>query len=156
MHFSLVYVSEKSSAWVDQVGNEYVKRLPPQFGFTQCKITPVKRSKNTALETARAVEWQRVIEKVAKNAFIVLLDERGKQFSSATFAQQLSHWQEQGQDIVFVIAGADGVNEVDRNSADFLLSLSQFTLPHELARVLLTEQLYRGWAILNNHPYHRS
>ena len=67
----------------------------------------------------------------------------------------MDHWQNGGRDVVFIIAGADGVNEDDRNTADFVLALSHLTLPHELARVLLIEQLYRAWTILMQHPYHR-
>ena len=115
----------------------------------------MKRNKNTVVEAARTEEWQRVTEKVSANCLKVLLDERGKQFSSTEFAQQLNHWQQNGKDVVFIIAGADGVNDADRKSADFLLALSHLTLPHELARVLLSEQLYRGWSILTQHPYHR-
>ena len=67
----------------------------------------------------------------------------------------MSDWQQQGQDVAFVIAGADGVNAQHREQANRLLALSQMTLPHEMARVFLIEQLYRAWTILNNHPYHR-
>lgn len=156
MHFSLVFVGEKPASWAEQICSEYAKRLPQQFGYSQSRVAPIKRNKNTAIETARAEEWQRVSEKVSKESLKVLLDERGKQFSSTEFAQQLNRWQQNGKDVAFIIAGADGVNDADRKSADFLLALSQFTLPHELARVLLTEQLYRGWTILNQHPYHRA
>ena len=155
MHFSLIFVGEKPAAWAEQVCSQYTKRLPPQFGYTQSRVTPVKRNKSTVIEIARAEEWQRVTEKVSKDCLKVLLDERGKQYSSIEFAQQLGRWQQNGKDVAFIIAGADGVNSADRKSADFLLALSQFTLPHELARVLLIEQLYRGWSILNQHPYHR-
>lgn len=156
MHFSLIYVGEKPAAWAEQVCSQYAKRLPSQFGYTQSRVAPIKRNKNTMVETARAEEWQHVIEKVSRDSLKVLLDERGKQLSSNEFAQQLKHWQQNGKDVAFIIAGADGVNDADRKSADFLLALSKLTLPHELARVLLTEQIYRGWSILNQHPYHRA
>ncbi len=90
-----------------------------------------------------------------RDALLVLLDERGKQYTSEKFSQQIDSWQQNGQDVVFVIAGADGVNTRHRKQADALMALSQLTLPHEMARLFLTEQLYRAWSILNNHPYHR-
>ena len=156
MHFSLLYVSEKPSAWADQACDVYLKRMPPSFGFTQTRVNPIKRTKNTHIETARTQEWQLIQDKTPKQSLLVLLDERGKQYSSQTFSQQVDRWQQQGQDIVFVIAGADGVNHQHRQQANSLLALSQMTLPHEMARVFLIEQLYRAWTILNNHPYHRT
>lgn len=155
MHFSLLYVSEKPNAWAEQACESYLKRMPPSFGFTQTRINPVKRTKNTHLESARNQEWQLIQDKVAKQACLVLLDERGRQYTSEKFSQQMDIWQHHGQDVVFVIAGADGVNAQHRQQANSLLAMSEMTLPHEMVRVFLIEQLYRAWSILNNHPYHR-
>lgn len=155
MHFSLIYVSEKPSIWAEQACLQYEKRLPAQLGFKQIRVSPVKRNKNTVIQTIRTKEWENVKEKIPSNTFVVLLDERGKQLSSEGFAESIEHWQAAAQDVVFVIAGADGVNASERDSVDFLLALSQFTLPHELARVLFIEQFYRAWTIIAKHPYHR-
>ena len=155
MHFSLLYVGEKPNAWAEQACEQFVKRLPAQSQFSLTRIAPARRSKNTVTKTARTEEWQRVLEKAAKNSLLVLLDERGKQLTSIDFAEQIDSWQHAGQDITFIIAGADGVNDEDRKAVDFLLALSHLTLPHELARVLFIEQVYRAWTILTNHPYHR-
>ena len=155
MHFSLLYVSEKPNTWVEQACDSYIKRIPPSLGFTQTRLNPIKRTKNTHIESARDQEWQLIKDKLPKQAVLVLLDERGEQYSSVKFSQQMSDWQQQGQDVAFVIAGADGVNAQHREQANRLLALSQMTLPHEMARVFLIEQLYRAWTILNNHPYHR-
>lgn len=155
MHFSLLYVSEKPNQWAEDSCQSYLKRMPASFGYTQTRLTPVKRTKNTHIETAREQEWQLIQDKIPKHALLVLLDERGKQYTSEKFSQQIDSWQHNGQDVVFVIAGADGVNPQHRKQADGLIALSQLTLPHEMARLFLTEQLYRGWSILNNHPYHR-
>ena len=156
MNFSLIYVSEKPSVWAEQACAQYVKRLPVQLGFKQTRIPPLKRNKNSDIQAVRTKEWASVKENIPSNASLVLLDERGKHLSSERFAGQIEQWQTVAQDVVFVIAGADGVNETDRDSVDYLLALSQFTLPHELARVLFIEQLYRAWTILTKHPYHRS
>lgn len=156
MHFSLIYVSEKPNAWIERACQHYIKRLPSEFGFAQIKITPVKRTKNTPIETAREQEWQKIKQKCPKHALLVLLDERGGQLTSEQFSQQMNDWQHAGQDIALIIAGADGVNPGHRKEADKVISLSRLTLPHEMARLFLLEQLYRGWSILSNHPYHRS
>ena len=155
MHFSLLYVSEKPNHWAEEACQTYIKRLPASLGFQQTRIQPATRTKNTHIEAARDLEWQSINQKISKQALLILLDERGKQYSSKTFSVQLDNWQQNGQDVVFVIAGADGVNEQHRKQANSMLALSQLTLPHEMARVFLIEQLYRAWSILSNHPYHR-
>ncbi len=86
---------------------------------------------------------------------MVLLDERGKGLASRDVAKKLTQWQNDGRDVAFVIGGPDGVNDTCRQRADFTWSLSPLTLPHGLARVLFTEQLYRAWSLNAGHPYHR-
>jgi 23S rRNA (pseudouridine1915-N3)-methyltransferase len=85
---------------------------------------------------------------------LILLDSRGKQLSSEELAQFLDREQLQALPLLFAIGGADGFSEQARREAGFVLSLGRMTLPHELARVILLEQLYRGFTILKNHPYH--
>jgi 23S rRNA (pseudouridine1915-N3)-methyltransferase len=87
---------------------------------------------------------------------VILLDERGKQLSSKSLASRLDDWQADGRDLCFVIGGPDGVSDSVRQRADMLWSLSQLTLPHGMARALLSEQLYRAWSLQTGHPYHRA
>ncbi|MBY0429841.1 MAG: 23S rRNA (pseudouridine(1915)-N(3))-methyltransferase RlmH, partial [Rhodospirillales bacterium] len=89
-------------------------------------------------------------------ATLVVLDERGCQFSSPVFARKLGEWRDSGiAELAFVIGGADGHGEAVRKRADLLLSLGTMTWPHMLARAMLAEQLFRAHAILSGHPYHR-
>ena len=155
MRFSLIYVSDKPSQWAEQAYTNYAKRIPAQFKFAACRISPNKRNKTCSMEAMRDEEWSRINEKLNKGALLVLLDERGEKLDSKAFAGKINVWQEASKDVDFIIAGADGVNASVRENVDFMLSLSSFTFPHELARVVLIEQLYRAWTILNNHPYHR-
>jgi 23S rRNA (pseudouridine1915-N3)-methyltransferase len=85
---------------------------------------------------------------------LVLLDSRGKQLSSEELAEFLERAQVNAIPLVFAIGGSDGFSEETRSQAGFTLSLGKLTLPHELARVVLVEQLYRAFTILKNHPYH--
>jgi 23S rRNA (pseudouridine1915-N3)-methyltransferase len=85
---------------------------------------------------------------------LVLLDSRGKQLSSEELAQFLDREQMQALPLLFAVGGADGFSTDARQQAAFVLSLGKMTLPHELARVVLLEQLYRAFTILKNHPYH--
>lgn len=92
---------------------------------------------------------------IPAKAFVVLLDERGKDLTSRDFAKKLAAWQERGQELLFVIGGADGVTDDLRERADFTFAFGQLTWPHRLARVMLLEQLYRAQQINAGHPYHR-
>ncbi len=97
-----------------------------------------------------------LVQNLSENYFNVLLDQRGKMFTSEQFAQfineKLVHYR---KDIAFFIGGADGFSDIERKKADFLLSLSKMTLPHELARVFLLEQLYRAFTIIRGEKYHK-
>jgi 23S rRNA (pseudouridine1915-N3)-methyltransferase len=86
---------------------------------------------------------------------IILLDERGKDLSSRELATKLAAWQENADDLAFVIGGADGVTEEIRKKAHFTLGFGRATWPHRLVRVMLLEQLYRAQQINAGHPYHR-
>jgi len=103
----------------------------------------------------KAAEAVRLRAALPAGARLVALDERGKTLTTATLAKQLARWREGGRDVAFVIGGADGLEAGLLKEAELVLSLSALTLPHALARVLLAEQLYRAWTILQNHPYHR-
>lgn len=87
---------------------------------------------------------------------VVILDERGREFSSRELADRLEDWQGDGRDVTFIIGGPDGVSSDCLARADLRWSLSRLTLPHGLARVLFAEQLYRAWCLMTGHPYHRS
>ena len=156
MHFSLIHVSDRPSAWVEEACQLYIKRMPSEFKFSMVAIAPLKRTKNSHIETIRAEEWARIRSKVPSSTRLILLDERGKSYTSKTFSVQVQGWQHSGQNVAFVIAGADGVNPENRREADLCVSLSDMTLPHDMARLFMIEQLYRAWSILANHPYHRT
>lgn len=86
----------------------------------------------------------------------VLLDEKGEQLSSLTFAQRLERWRDSGRrEVRFLLGAADGFGDADRADADLLLAFGKATWPHLLARAMLAEQLFRATSILANHPYHR-
>ncbi|MDG0996938.1 MAG: 23S rRNA (pseudouridine(1915)-N(3))-methyltransferase RlmH [Gammaproteobacteria bacterium] len=155
MRFNFLYMSERPRPWAEEAAEFYMKRITAQVKFSETRVSPQKRTKNSVIDVVRAEEWGKLEEKISSGALLVLLDERGQQLDSKGLSSKVESWQLTGRDVYFVIAGADGVNQEVRNKADFLLGLSRMTLPHELARVLFLEQFYRAWTILNNHPYHR-
>jgi 23S rRNA (pseudouridine1915-N3)-methyltransferase len=101
-------------------------------------------------------EGELILAKLGADEQVVLLDERGKQLSSRSLASSLSEWQTDGRDLCFIIGGPDGVSKPVRQRADWMWALSELTLPHGMARALLSEQLYRAWSLQTGHPYHRS
>ena len=101
-------------------------------------------------------ECKALMNAMPDKATIVLLDENGKDVTSREFAAKIEKWQDQGvRDLVFVIGGADGLNDEIKKRADFILGLGKKTWPHMLARTMLVEQLYRAQQINSGHPYHR-
>ncbi len=106
--------------------------------------------------TARRVESAAVLDFVRSDDFVVLLDERGNELSSKALSAHYDDWLTRPGRIVFVIGGAYGVDEALRARADYILSLSKLVFPHQLVRLILTEQLYRARMISKNHPYHHS
>lgn len=103
-----------------------------------------------------AAEGALLAKAVPDGAVLVVMDERGKLVSSPQFANRIADWRDAGRsDLAFVIGGADGVDPALRARADFVLSFGQMVWPHMLARVMLSEQLYRAASILAGAPYHR-
>ena len=101
-------------------------------------------------------EGELLLAAAPKGAVVVALDERGKPLSSVAFAKRLGQWRDDGvRDLVFVIGGAEGLDEIVRKKAGLTLSLGPMTWPHLMVRAMLVEQIYRAQAILSGHPYHR-
>jgi 23S rRNA (pseudouridine1915-N3)-methyltransferase len=104
---------------------------------------------------ARAREGSRLLERVPDTALVIACDERGDQLTSAEFARVVSGARERAQDVAFVIGGAYGLPDEVRSRAGRSIQLAPFTLPHELARLVLAEQLYRAGTIVRGEPYHK-
>ncbi|MBT8082666.1 MAG: 23S rRNA (pseudouridine(1915)-N(3))-methyltransferase RlmH [Gammaproteobacteria bacterium] len=156
MHVRLLAVGDRQPSWVDDAFANYAKRLPHEWKFRLDAIATARRQKNDRSRRAVQAEGELLLSKLESGEQVVLLDERGRELDSAAFAARLSAWLADGRDLCFVIGGPDGVSDAVRQRADVTLSLSQLTLPHGLARVLLAEQLYRAHSLQSGHPYHRA
>lgn len=147
-------------AWVDAGFDDYARRMPRESALRLDEVKPEARGERgddpAQVQRVLEAEARRITAAISRNAYKVVLDERGHLLSTADVAQRLRDWQMGGRDIAFVIGGADGIAESLKTGADLVWSLSRLTLPHALVRVIVAEQLYRAMMILKNHPYHRA
>ncbi|MEE9142390.1 MAG: 23S rRNA (pseudouridine(1915)-N(3))-methyltransferase RlmH [Gammaproteobacteria bacterium] len=141
--------------WITEACVEYSSRFPRQITPELTEIPLFKRTKTYNPRTARDAEAERIIKALRDQERAIALDSRGLSLSTEEFAQRFAGWIEDGRDVAFLIGGPDGLSKSCLERAELKLSLSALTLPHGLARIVLLEQLYRAWSILNNHPYHR-
>jgi len=133
------FIGKPRDAHANAMAAEFMKRIQR---FARCEMSEIKPE--------RADWWSKHAA-----ATKVLLDPAGKPLDSARFTALVSKAEREARDLVFIVGGADGLPEGWRDRADLLLSLSPMTFPHELARVVLAEQIYRAFTTLRGHPYPR-
>jgi 23S rRNA (pseudouridine1915-N3)-methyltransferase len=155
VNITVISTGNRMPDWVEQAGQDFIRRLPPEIRINLVLQPLVKRGKNPDIQRIVRDESRKLLTAVPKNSRLLVLDVAGKQVSTQAFADMLQDWQQQGQDIAIIIGGPDGVSDELLSAASQRLSLSRLTFPHPLVRVILLEQLYRAWSIVNNHPYHR-
>jgi len=142
--------------WVEQASQDFTKRLPAEIKINSILIPLIKRGKNPDIKRIVRDESRKLTAALPKNSLLVVLDVLGKSVTTMKLSSMLESWLQQGQDISIIIGGPDGVSDELLSQASLKLSLSELTFPHPLVRVILIEQIYRAWSILNNHPYHRA
>lgn len=150
MKLRIVALGHRMPAWVDAGYDEYAKRI----GLALVELKPEPRTQGKAVAQLLAAEAMR-IRPACAGARMVVLDEHGQAWSTRELAARLARWKDEAQDVAFVIGSADGLDEGLKREAAARISLSSFTLPHGLARVMIAEQLYRATSLNAGHPYHR-
>lgn len=156
MKIRLIAVGNKMPDWVEKGVAEYQKRLPSDFSLSITEVPLANRSKNSPIAAAMGKEAKALLEACGKNDYVVALDVEGQGLSTPALAEQFNKVRDNGQNISLLVGGPDGLTKECLESADARWSLSALTFPHPIVRVVLVEQIYRVWSILNNHPYHRS
>jgi 23S rRNA (pseudouridine1915-N3)-methyltransferase len=149
----IVAVGQRVPDWAQTAWDDYAKRFPPEIRVELKAVKTEPRGSKT-LETLYAAERARIEAAIPRGARVVALDERGEGLGTQALARRLTLWQEQG-DVALLIGGPDGLDPALRAAAHERIRLSDLTLPHAFARVLLIEQLYRAWSVNAKHPYHR-
>ena len=155
MNITLLMIGNTSEAFVLDGYEVFMKRLKHYVKVKEVIIPDVKDRKHLNADQIKEKEAALILEKIAASNFSVLLDERGKEFSSVEFATFLQKTMNAGtRELFFIIGGAYGVAESVKQKADLTVSLSRMTFTHQVIRLLFAEQLYRAMTILKNEPYH--
>jgi 23S rRNA (pseudouridine1915-N3)-methyltransferase len=155
MHICILSVCGKAPAWVHEGFVTYTKRLPKEMSVTLKEIPAANRATHPVAKCLE-LEAKLLLAAIPKQAHVVALDEHGALWDSVQLADKINHWQSESQTICLLIGGPDGFHSTIHTHVHETWSLSKLTLPHALIRVILAEQIYRAWTILNKHPYHRS
>lgn len=156
MKLVVLAVGIRMPRWVEEAWQDYAKRMPADCSLVLREVKPEPRtSGKTPLQMMQA-EAQRIEAAIPSNAWLIALDEHGRDLTTMKLAGELEQWRSNGQDVVFLVGGPDGLDSQLKQRCDSLIRLSSLTLPHPMVRVVLAEQLYRAWAITTNHPYHRA
>ena len=154
MKLLIVAVGQRVPDWAQTAWDDYAKRFPPELKVELKAVKTEPRGSKT-LDTLYAAERARIEAVIPRGARVVALDERGTSLATVALAENLKAWQLGADDVALVIGGPDGLDPSFRQAAHERIRLSDLTLPHAMARVLLIEQLYRAWSINASHPYHR-
>lgn len=141
--------------WVQDGYAEYSKRLPKACSLNLIELPMAQRGKTSSVEQNKAEEAKRIMAAVPKGARLIVLDEHGQQVTTVQLADKMEEWLGSGQDIALIVGGPDGLDASILQQAQWKWGLSKLTLPHPMVRILVAEQIYRAWSVINNHPYHR-
>lgn len=155
MQIKIISVGNRMPNWVQQGYDEYAKRMPKECSLFLKEVTPGKRGKNSDIARIIRDEGKRMIEVIPQRTHVVTLDIPGKAWTTQELSLAMKRWIENGGNVALLIGGADGLSDSVRETAKESWSLSRLTFPHQLVRIIVAEQLYRAWSLLNHHPYHR-
>lgn len=154
MKLWLLAVGQRQPAWADAAYEDYAKRFPPELRLVLKAVKAEARAGKSTDQLMQA-EAQRIEAALPKGVRRVVLDEQGARVTTVQLAERLRVWMADGRDVALLIGGPDGLAPALKATADEALRLSDLTLPHAFARVLLAEALYRAWTVTTGHPYHR-
>lgn len=156
MKLVVAAVGTRMPDWVTTAWDDYARRMPADCSLELREIKAEDRRTGKTTTRMMADEAERLTSVVTPGAITVALDERGRDVSTMDFFHSLEQWRETTSQVVFFIGGPDGLDDTLKREATLRWRLSSMTLPHPMVRVILAEQLYRAWAIMTNHPYHRA
>ncbi|MCF7924274.1 MAG: 23S rRNA (pseudouridine(1915)-N(3))-methyltransferase RlmH [Candidatus Izimaplasma sp.] len=158
MKIKLITVGKIKENYLKEAVNEYTKRLSRYVKLEEIEINDEKAPENLSskeMEIIKDKEGEKILKKLS-DEYIIVLDIKGKQLDSMKLAYKLRDiFSYESSTITFIIGGSLGLSKEILNKAHFILSFSKFTFPHQLMKVILLEQIYRSFRIINNEPYHK-
>lgn len=155
MNIELVVVGKTDSAEVESLVAMYSKRINRYCKFSVTTIADVRNTRNMAASRQKQLEGEAILKNIVEGDFLVLMDERGVQYTSMEYADWLQKRMLSGvKRLVLVIGGPYGFSEEVYARANGKISLSKMTFSHQIVRAIFAEQLYRAFTILHNEPYH--
>jgi 23S rRNA (pseudouridine1915-N3)-methyltransferase len=155
LKIELLAAGTRSPDWVKAGVTEYQKRMPRECALEITEIAVAKRVKNDSTDRFKREEEKSFRQKFTQGARKVALNSGGKILSTEELSVKLESWKNNFRHVQMLIGGPDGLSKGCLDEADEIWSLSNLTFPHFLVRVIVAEQLYRAWSVLNNHPYHK-
>lgn len=155
MRIRLLTISHKAPSWIQEGYFEYAKRLPPSCALELIEIPAEKRLPHSDIKRLTQREGEKMLAAIKPGNKVIALDVKGKQWTTEQLADHLAKWHLEGRHIDLLIGGADGLAPACLEKAEEKWSLSPLTFPHILVRLIIAEQIYRAWSILQSHPYHR-
>jgi len=155
MKIRLLAITHKSPAWINEGCKEYIKRLGSSCTFELVEIPAEKRSSNADLKRIMQREGEKMLNAIRQDHFVLALDVKGTQWSTEQFAGQLGKWHDEGRNLDLLVGGPEGLPPECLKKAEKTWSLSPLTFPHILVKLIVAEQIYRAFTILQKHPYHR-
>ena len=156
MNVKIVAVGKIKENYIKEAIKEYEKRLTPFCSFSVVEVVSEQINDESLIEKYKKNEAERILQYIKPDSFVITLEIKGKRFSSETFAQKIKEISNDGiQEVIFIIGGANGLDEKVSLRSNLKLSFSDMTFTHQMIRVLLIEQIYRAFKINANEPYHR-
>jgi 23S rRNA (pseudouridine1915-N3)-methyltransferase len=153
MSIMILAVDKKPGAWIDKSVQHYQHLIPEPMRFKLHTINTAPRQKKANKQTWLTTEAQHIQTALPEKAYTIALEPRGTMHNSPHFAEQVNLAYHHHQHVAFIIGGPDGLDPKFSQQCQHQWALSPWTLSHGLTRVVLAEQLFRAWAILNNHPF---
>lgn len=155
MKITLLAIGKTDNNDLQSLMDDYIKRLGFYIPFVMEVIPDIKNAKNLSEALQKQAEGDEILKRTSTADILILLDEKGKKYTSEGFSQFLQKKMNSGlKNLIFVIGGPYGFSEAVYNRANGKLSLSEMTFSHQMVRLFFIEQLYRGFTILKNEPYH--
>ena len=153
MEISIITICNKKDNNAEDLLTKYISQIE---NFYKINIINISFQTKKIQKNLYEKEYRKALSIIKPGSILISLDESGNNYSSINFSKKMKFWIEEYSNIYFIIGGPDGLSDEVKDKSGSILSLSKLTFPHQLAKVILIEQVYRSISIMNNHPYHRS